>query len=32
VLTKRPVMKKAFVRLKGGKTMDPNKIKEHKKK
>jgi len=30
--TKRPVYKKAIVRLKGKKTIDPNKIKEIKKK
>jgi large subunit ribosomal protein L23 len=29
---KRPVTKKAIVRLKGGKTIDPNKFKESKKK
>lgn len=28
---KRPIMKKAIVNLKGKKTIDPNKIKEHKK-
>lgn len=31
-ITKRPVYKKAIVTLKGGKTIDPNKFKEVKKK
>ena len=30
--TKRPKMKKALITLKGKKTIDPNKIKDHKKK
>ena len=32
VWTKRPIMKKAIITLKGKKTIDPNKIKEPKKK